>query len=198
MATQPKKQQTYGSKSKPSQVPLIAGGVIVLALALGGWFLLKGKQTSDNFDQLIIEGKASLEKKVDNRPDHGRGHTPMGQAIPYPEDPPTSGVHWPEWTTPGFYSAAEPKEKLVHALEHGNVVIYYDQPSADVVSTLKGWAGKFSGQWDGVVVVPRQGLGQAITLTAWDKVLRLDTWEPAVAAAFVDAYRGRGPENPVR
>lgn len=160
--------------------------------------MLKGKQTSDNFDQLITEGKASLEKKVDNRPDNGRGHTTSGQAINYPEDPPTSGVHWPEWTSPGFYSSAEPKEKLVHALEHGNIVIYYDQPSSDVTNTLKGWAGKFSGQWDGVVVVPRQGLGQAITLTAWAKVLRLDTWEPTVAAAFVDAYRGRGPENPVR
>jgi hypothetical protein len=37
-----------------------------------------------------------------------------------------------------------------------------------------------------------------VVLTAWRKILKLDTFEPASAAAFVDAYRGRGPENKVR
>jgi len=42
------------------------------------------------------------------------------------------------------------------------------------------------------------GLGQRLILTAWGEILRLDHFDPAVAAAFVDKYRGRGPENPVR
>jgi len=49
-----------------------------------------------------------------------------------------------------------------------------------------------------VLVVRREGLGQRLILTAWNKILRLDHFDPAVAAAFVDKYRGRGPENPVR
>ena len=40
--------------------------------------------------------------------------------------------------------------------------------------------------------------GEAIVLTAWTKRLRLDPFDPAAAAAFIDAYRGRGPEHPVR
>ena len=48
------------------------------------------------------------------------------------------------------------------------------------------------------MAVPKQGLGQTIELTAWTKLLRLETWDAALAAAFIDAYRGRGPENPVR
>lgn len=49
-----------------------------------------------------------------------------------------------------------------------------------------------------MLVVRREGLGQRLILTAWNKILRLDHFDPAVAAAFVDKYRGRGPENPVR
>ena len=44
------------------------------------------------------------------------------------------------------------------------------------------------------MAVPKQGLGQTIELTAWTKLLRLETWDAALAAAF----RGRGLENPVR
>ena len=35
-------------------------------------------------------------------------------------------------------------------------------------------------------------------MTAWRKRLRLKTFDASAAAAFIDAYRGRGPENPVR
>ena len=42
------------------------------------------------------------------------------------------------------------------------------------------------------------GLGQSVVLTAWAKRLDLDRFDPAPAAAFIDGYRGRGPENPVR
>ena len=42
------------------------------------------------------------------------------------------------------------------------------------------------------------GLGKSVVLTAWRKILKLDSFEPAAAAAFVDTYRGRGPEKRVR
>jgi hypothetical protein len=37
-----------------------------------------------------------------------------------------------------------------------------------------------------------------VVLTAWRKILKLDSFEPAAAAAFIDTYRGRGPEKRVR
>ncbi len=42
------------------------------------------------------------------------------------------------------------------------------------------------------------GLGSDLVLTAWTKRLRLASFDAPLAAAFVDAYRGRGPEHPVR
>jgi hypothetical protein len=83
-------------------------------------------------------------------------------------------------------------------LEHGNIVIYYDTPEPEALATLKDWAGLYTGTWDGVVVAPMDGLGGDLVLTAWTKTLRLRSFDAGLAAAFVDAYRGRGPEHPVR
>ena len=48
------------------------------------------------------------------------------------------------------------------------------------------------------MVAPRPGLGEAVVLTAWNKILRLDAFDADAAAAFIDRFRGRGPEHPVR
>ena len=185
---------------KPRAFPRTQAIVVVLValgLGWGAWLWWQGRQVASSFDSLVTNGKPQLSKVIE-RPDTGRSHGTMGEPLGFSDDPPTSGIHWPSWTSPGFYSASEPKEKLVHSLEHGNVVIYYDQPGAEALRSLRAWAGQFRGQWDGIVVVSKAGLGQGIELTAWNKVLRLDRWDAPAAAAFVDAYRGRGPENSVR
>ena len=111
---------------------------------------------------------------------------------------PTSGRHDPVPTAPGVYRAPQRPAQLVHALEHGNVVIYYDTPGPEALATLKDWAGLYGGQWDGVVVAPMDGLVGDLVITAWTKTRRLRSFDAALAAAFIDAYRGRGPEHPVR
>ena len=67
-----------------------------------------------------------------------------------------------------------------------------------MLQTLDAWADVYDGRWDGIVVTPMVGLGQSVVLTAWNRRLDLDRFDPASAAAFIDGYRGRGPENPVR
>lgn len=201
-----KKTASYSSKRKSSPLPgIIAGAVAVLALGVGGFFWWQGNQAAGNFDALMAEGKRpdasgkpAFEAATKTNPDAGRGHTALGSAISYATDPPTSGVHWPNWVEPGVYTDPQRNERLVHALEHGNVVVYYDTPDPAVLNQLKAWAGRFRGQWDGMVLTFKPGLGSTIELTAWDKVMRLETWQPALAAAFIDQFRGRGPENPVR
>ena len=46
-------------------------------------------------------------------------------------------------------------ERLVHALEHANIVIYYDKPGDAVLQTLDSWTGLYGGQWSGIVVTYR-------------------------------------------
>lgn len=195
--TKSKKTSKKSPQTKPAFLLWIWTGVATLAL-LGGFFWWQSQSPVNSFDALIAQGQPDLEALVITHSDAGRGHITTGTPVQYATDPPTSGVHWPNWTDPGFYERPEPKEKLVHALEHGNIVIYYDRPSQEALKTLRAWSSRYRGQWDGLVVVLKPGLGQTVELTAWNKLLRLENWNPALAAAFIDAYRGRGPENPVR
>ena len=127
-----------------------------------------------------------------------RSHIPPGAPFDYGTPFPTSGPHSPRWTETGFYTEPQPPPELVHALEHGNVVIYYDQPGSRALQQLTRWAEEHQGQWDGVVVVPSPGLNRSVVLTAWEKRLRLDRFDAAAAAAFLDAFRGKGPEGAMR
>ncbi|MDF2766556.1 MAG: hypothetical protein K0S81_3551 [Rhodospirillales bacterium] len=127
-----------------------------------------------------------------------RTHIPPAAFYDYGTPFPTSGPHSPRWTETGFYSEPQRPTELVHALEHGNIVIYYDQSGTPALQQLKGWADEHQGQWDGVVVVPSPGLKERVVLTAWEKRLQLKQFDAAAAAAFLDAFRGRGPEGAMR
>lgn len=128
------------------------------------------------------------------------GHVAEGVKVTYETDPPLSGNHAETWLPAKFFDAPQSPEKLVHNLEHGNVVIYYDKaklPAADL-EKLKQLTAKYSGPWDGVVAVPRTDADHPLILTAWENALRLTAYDQAKVEKFVDAFRGRGPENPVR
>ncbi len=88
--------------------------------------------------------------------------------------------------------------QLVHSVEHGHIVIYYDAPGETALELLDDWTGLYDAQWQGVIATPSSGLGKEVVLTAWRKILKMDAFDAASAAAFIDAYRGRGPEHPVR
>ena len=143
------------------------------------------------------ESAIALEA-VETFPDQGRNHIEPGETVDYASEFPTSGPHDPTPVAPSFYSQVQKPEQLVHSLEHGNIVIYYDRPSDSTIKTLKEWSTKFSGSWDGVVVTPKPGLGEEVVLTAWTKQLALSPFDAEAAFRFIDGYRGRGPENPVR
>ena len=174
-------------------LPIVAV-VVVVGGGLWWWQTSSAKRA---FAALADDGAAILDQVQESRSD-GRRHLNPGERHVYASRYPTSGPHEPIWTRPGFYESRQPPTRLVHALEHGNIVIYYDRPDGATLATLRDWADLFTGQWDGMVVTKDSGLGAGLVLTAWTKRLDLDSFDAAQAAAFVDAYRGRGPENPVR
>ena len=175
----------------------VIAALLAILLFAGGFYWWQSPSGDAEFMALADRGRAAL-RQVNTDPSDGTVHLAPGQSYRYRSSFPTSGPHDPRWTQAGFHATPQPATQLVHALEHGNVVIYYDAPAPEAVDTLKRWARLYRGQWDGVVVTSNSGLGEAIVLTAWNKRLRLARFEPQAAAAFVDAYRGRGPENPVR
>lgn len=203
-----RKRRRKQARSAPAGAAVAAPGkkrrraaviATIAAAAVGGiaWWGVAVSDSEAEFLALAAEGQAALSRVRTMRYE-GTGHLSPGQSAHYRGDPPTSGAHDRDWIAPGFYDAPQFRSRLVHALEHGNVVIYYDRPDPATRATLESWTGLFRGQWNGLVVTPGAGLGTTIVLTAWRRTLRLKPFDAAAAAAFVDRYRGRGPERPVR
>jgi hypothetical protein len=192
----PESRQSAGASRRNLAILAV---VILLGAGYLGYDFWQGSQGKAGFDALAAEGRAALAG-VDSHPAQPNStvHLRPGETHAYGESFPTSGPHDATPTNPGFYRESQPARNLVHALEHGHVVIYYEAPGEDALATLRDWAGLFTGHWDGLVVTPKSGLGPNLILTAWRKRLDLQAFDGPAIAAFVDAFRGRGPENPVR
>jgi len=189
----------------------IAAGLGVLAFLLV--YAPDGKGKSDLEMPSPTADTASNEpfpkKEIDKKhlegvlffPEEGRTHVPKETRVTYKTSPPTSGFHYDKWLPPAAYEEdkTEP-ELLVHNLEHGNVVIYFDKErlGKSDIDALMAFPKKHAGQWDGVLVVAKKGMEQPLTLTAWRTTLPLKAYNAEAVAAFFDAFLGRGPENPVR
>ncbi len=186
----------YSQGKRRRDYVIVAAAVIVVAAgaALYWW---RAAGTERAFLELAGQGRPALTR-VQTFDSASPRHLNPNEPVEYPGRFPTSGDHYPTRVEPGFYSQEQIPAELVHAAEHGNAVIYYDEPGDEVIATLRGWARLYGGIWDGVVVTPMPGLGATVVLTAWTKRLTLQSFDPAAAAAFIDAFRGRGPENPVR
>ncbi len=185
------------AKTRPRRRLVALIGTLAVVMGASAWWVFNVDRQETDFQKLVETGKSALSG-VTNVPSEGGGHLRPGQSVTYRGNPPTSGIHNPKWTAPGVHGDPQSSTRLVHALEHGNIVIYYDRPDPAVMQTLRVWAGLYRGQWSGIVVTPRPGIGKAVLLTAWNRTFRLDPFDAAAAAAFIDRYRGRGPENRVR
>lgn len=172
--------------------------VLIMAVVAGtGWWIWDLTRAESAFAEYAAAGEGELSGIVEE-PDLGRDHLAPGEGHGYGTPFPTSGPHAPVPTPPGFYDERQPAIGLVHALEHGNIVIYYDRPGAEARALVERWTGLFGGTWDGVLATPAAALGERVVLTAWRRRLELERFDPEIAAAFIERFRGRGPENPVR
>ena len=162
---------------------------------LGGGGGPEASNLPDNGDQSLLEG-------VESFPSEGTKHVASGTQIDYARMPPLSGTHYPNPLEVGFYEQPQQLGNVVHALEHGAVVIYY-QPSAlteEVRTSLNKWVQNHTDPWASVIAVPYpyEDPEAPFTLTAWRHMLRMEEYDVNVVRAFVAEYVGRGPENPVR
>ena len=102
---------------------------LLLGIAMtGGWYFWQAQAGEEKFVELAASYTGSREQ-VRSMKNLGGGHLTPGQSIRYSDTFPTSGIHADGWTDAGIYTNPQPDTLLVHALEHGNIVIYYDQPA---------------------------------------------------------------------
>ncbi len=128
--------------------------------------------------------------------------TPPG---PYPSDPPAGGVHYDSELPARFYQEADlvtvppyPEGHLVHNLEHGYVIFWYNCAVVDEAgcTQLKQQIQQVMDGFDGVKLIafPWKSLDVPVVMTSWGRLQRFETFNPAQARAFVKANRNRAPE----
>lgn len=206
-------QHTGGSDEEGLPTgPLILFGVIAFALAVvvyvvvffGGGSGNGGTGIEDpSLTPLPDSGGEAVISAVATEPSTGNAHVAQGTDIDYERVPPTSGTHYGRSTvSAGFYDQQRPLGSLVHSLEHGAVVVYYDPDrlSPEAEDSLKRYAGTFTGDWRSFIAVPNptDDPEAAYVLTAWEKRLPMNSYNESTVRAFTAEYLGRGPENPVR
>lgn len=141
-----------------------------------------------------------LARMVETYPSEGAVHVATGQRVEYKTEPPNSGPHYAQWAPPGFYDRQLPDELLVHNLEHGHVIIHYrpDALTPEIEQQILSLTRAYTDTWAAVLAVPRPNMEHPFVLAAWRHLLRLDEFDRQLVDLFIDAYVGRGPENPVR
>ncbi|MCP8615283.1 DUF3105 domain-containing protein [Salirhabdus salicampi] len=108
----------------------------------------------------------------------------------YSSDPPTSGPHMGNLVKAGYYEEIIPDPYLIHNLEDGYIVIYYNEGSiGHIKEDLQQLAEESKGH-SGVVVVPRSGIEEEVILTAWTKMLRMNDFDREKAEQFIKKYIG--------
>ena len=132
--------------------------------------------------------------------DMGREHLKSGERFTaYNSTPPTSGPHDPVPVAWGVYDSAQPDERLVHSLEHGGVVIYYNGISDDDLAKLKSLRSRYPrDQFNQVkvVITPYTRIGQGeIALTAWSWLDKMQGFDERRILAFLRAHLGQCCEN---
>lgn len=182
-----------GGIALPDWRLLAIGGVLVVGVVIIGLVLILGGEPSQNVGT--------------QQPNDGSEHVRDGTLIPseqrpWTSIPGTSGVHWDSPANWGVYTSPQPEEQLIHNLEHGGIVIWYDPQALEPAEVdelaeyvrrqnAAGIGGRYKfilTPWDG------PDFEGSIALTAWRQLLYLDEVEMDAIDEFARTHYGRSPE----
>lgn len=133
-----------------------------------------------------------------------RNHVAPCSDLPLQDFPPVGGDHYGVWANWGTYDAPIPWGFLIHAMEHGAVVLAYrcDESCPEVVSELQSIGDAiFDPLCRGedvmrrVIVVPMPDLEVAVAALAWEHAYLATCLDPTSLEAWVDAHYGMGRED---
>jgi len=183
---------------------LLIGGVLIVGVLILALVLLFGGTPPENLGvQQPNDGNAHVAVGVDCRANPQSD--PNCGTNPYSSLPAASGPHWDpsglaQW---GVYSTPQPETQLIHSLEHGGVVIWYDPDAltAEAIDGLTSYvntqvASGLSGRYK-FILSPWGGsdpLPAPVVATTWRWELELQTADTDAIDEFARAHYGDAPE----
>jgi len=136
----------------------------------------------------------------------GREHIgDLSVIVKYASKPPTSGNHFVEWAEDGSYEDPPDIKKVVHALEHGRIAIFFKKSlPADARAALKAFYDDDNYQM--LLLPDTTGMKYEVAASAWNadpqpngtgRLLGCPKYTDELFTAlqsFKDEHRSRGPE----
>ena len=173
------------------------GALIVVAL-IGVVFAVSVFGSSDKLAGMNALIKNGTCAETDFAKSMGREHTtnPKTKIVYTQSDPPTSGKHYQVPPPLMIYDVPVPQWILLHALEHGNVLVQYgSQVSAADQTALR--AAVLSHRTR-TLMAPYPKLGKRVVYTAWQRMLSCQGFQEAAltgAQAKWIGLKGVAPER---
>jgi len=169
-------------------VVVAVAGLIIVGRALGA-FDAPAKPIDVSSSEFDTTGQV-VGTKVQELPNT---HVPTGQRATYNSVPPTSGEHYSAPAAPapwGIKDVTLPNEVTTHNLEHGGVVIAYNNLSPAEVDQLKNIVRQLmSGGFPKVILEPYPELKDAkVALTAWTWIYKLPSVDQTQIVRFFRAH----------
>jgi len=132
-------------------------------------------------------------------PDLGTDHVDTGSYVNYNSNPPTSGPHYGQSLSAGFYEDVVEDGHIVHSMEHGYVVIWYncDGVNNQACDDLKSQIETIITDHNTYKLIGMDrtgGMDHLIALTSWGKLAYLDKFDEAFINDFIDANQNKSPE----
>jgi len=132
-------------------------------------------------------------------------HVEIGTPLSYPSDPPAGGRHYAEEFGNGFYDEATLPQKpgdlkgyLVHNLEHGYVIFWYNCAKLDdsACNNLKSQIKVVMDTKNNfkLIAVPWKSTDSPLVMTSWGRLQRFEKFDEGMVRAFIDNNLNRAPE----
>ncbi|MDX1600850.1 MAG: DUF3105 domain-containing protein [Anaerolineales bacterium] len=170
---------------------LIWGGIAAVVLAVIGYFVW-----------VNVRPQAGESVQVMPSRDHVQEGTDPG---PFNTNPPSSGEHYARTLPAGFYTEQQaeqigeyPEGYIVHSLEHGYVVFWYNCEATGVTDcgALQNQIREVMNDFDNfkVIAFPWTSIEVPVAMTSWGHMLKMEQFDASAAADFIDRNRFQAPE----
>ncbi|MEX0755749.1 MAG: DUF3105 domain-containing protein [Actinomycetota bacterium] len=209
------REELQRKEARRSRMRVLGIGLVAAALAIAvGLAVLLQPDSVDlpSSEELLAQSDAAIEQAECTPADNVGPYQPetsdsahigtesgppeMPPLSTYASVPPTSGPHAPVTQGAGVYDSSPPIDQVLHSLEHGAVVIWYD-PAASGPELQK--IKDFYADEEFVIVAPydyseqgeagRLPAGVEMAVTAWHFTQECADLSLAASYAFVDDYR---------
>lgn len=166
----------------------------------------QGASTSGNVGNPIVLPTRPLPAAGPGTPvlgtavlDEGKTHVPDGTTITYKSYPPSSGSHYSKPASYGFSATEIPEGNLVHALEHGAIILYYQPglPASTIQQIQAAYTTLPPAKYGTVkmVITPYAKLQTPVAVVGWARVLTLPSFDYNSISTFYQEWVDKGPED---